>query len=200
MPPTFEKLLAELIKRAASPDDPIRCEFRDGDIAHLKRWLDSGEANKLWREITNNEPFNSGGAFQFVMYNLKARRAAEEADKLNREIPLLKRRLKHRAAKVRKLAKKRLVENKITPEQYAAFAGRAEQARRPGLSDPVLSGRSDRDGARKRVIFCRVLKDLVHDIAGQWHDRVVEALCHIALGGEVDARSARRESTRKRYR
>jgi hypothetical protein len=211
-PRPFDALLKDLIgllKARAIPgsawdppdaDNPIPQRFDDG-IAHLQRWLDYGEADKIWNEIAGAPPFNERDARDFVIFNLEARRAAEEADSANKKIPLVRRQLKRLAPKARKVAAKRLAENKITLEQFAERVGRAEQAlQRPGLSDPVLSGRSDRDGARKRVIFCRILKGLVQDLTGQPHDRVVEALCHIALGGEVDARSARRPSTRKRHR
>ncbi len=168
-PRTFTGLLKELIRSleaAAKPGfahDPPWADspyaFAD-DLAHLQRWVDSDEADKIWRAITGPQPFNSGDALAFVTYVLTVRQAAERVDVLNRK---------------------------------AALAGLT-------ISDRLLSNRSDKDGSRRRTIFSRELSHHLRDLTGRWHDEEVGALCGIALGGEVDVRSARRESTRKRRR
>jgi hypothetical protein len=200
MPPTFEKLLAELIKRATLPDDPIRQEFHDGDIAHLKRWLDYGGANKTWQKICKG-PFNSGDAFVFVMLVLRLRRAAEKVDVLNKGIAALEHEKKQIAPKVRKRAVRQLTNNEITPQQFAALNQRLQSTK---FFDPLLTVRSDNKGSRRRSLFCRMLSDNLHYSTGQWHDAEVALLCEIALDcGDVTlevVRSARRESTRKRRR
>jgi hypothetical protein len=203
MPPTFEKLLAELIERAASSDDPISREFQDRDIAHLKRWLDNGGANKTWNKMAKG-PFHSGDAFAFVRLVLDLRRWAEEADLLNKEIATLKRDEKHAAHKARSRAVRKLRNNGITPQQYAALRQRIEEVLQRKFFDPLLSNRSDKNGARKRTIFCRVLSDVLKDVTGKLHDAAVKELCEIAFNcGDVTidmVRSARRESTRTRKR
>ena len=200
IPPTFEKLLTELIKRGTSPDDPIRQEFHDGDIAHLKRWLTSGAANKTWKNICNG-PFKAGDAFCFVLLVLTARHSAQGADALNKEFAALDRRRKRLAPKVRKRAIRALTKNKITPGQYAAFNQPAQLSK---SLDPLLSNRSDNKGSRPRTIFCRIMSDELQYLTGQWHDDEVRALCEIAFDCDdvtLDmVRSARRESTRKRRR
>ena len=178
MPSTFQGLLAELIKRATLPDDPIGQEFHDGDVAHLQRWLDSREANPIWHKITNRAPFNSGDAFLFVRHVLGLRRAAQKADRHNRKISGLERKQKRLAFKALKRA-------------HGERRRRIEQIlQHPKFFDPFLSNRSDNKGSRKRTIFC----------CGKWLDAEVEVLCQIAFdyAGDVDARSARRPSTRKK--
>ena len=68
----------------------------------------------------------------------------------------------------------------------------------PAVIPPKALVRSDRDGARQRTIFIRVLSDVLHKTTGQPHDAEVEELCQIAFNsGEdvrIDARSARRKS------
>ena len=204
MPPTFEKLLAELIKRAASPDDPIRCEFHDGDAAHLGRWLDSGRANEIWERICSG-PFNSGDAFEFVLTVLSFRRMAEEADVLNKDIPSLERHVKRLGPEVWKRAVKKLTKNEMTPQRFTALNQQIEEIlRRTPIRDPLLSVRSDKKGTRQRTLFCRLLSDVIHHATGKWHDAEVQAMCEITSDWDddvtVDVRSARRESTRKRRR
>jgi hypothetical protein len=189
-PLTFEKLLAELIKRATSPDD----------VAHLKRWLNHRGADKTWNKIAKG-PFNSDDAFIFAMLVLDLRRAAEEADVLNKEIAALDRRKKHAAPKARVRAIRKLTNNEITPQQYAVLN---QRLRSPKFFDPLLSVHSDEEGTRRRTLFCRMLSDNPRHSTGQWHDAEVALLCEIALDcGDVTiemVRSARRESTRKRRR
>ena len=190
MPSTFQGLLAELIKLATLPDDPIGQEFHDGDVVHLQRWLDSREANPIWHKITNGAPFNSGDAFLYVRHVLGLRRAAQKADRDNREISGLEHKQKRLASKALKRA-------------HGERRRRIEQIlQHPKFFDPFLSNRSDNKGSRKRTIFCRVLSDTVHDVCGKWLDAEVEVLCQIAFdyAGDVDARSARRPSTRKKRR
>jgi hypothetical protein len=192
MPRTFEQLLAELIKRSSLPNDPINKEFRDGDVEHLQRWLDFGDANKMWSEISG-EPFYSGDAFRFVMLILYLRRAAEEADEIDKETPKLKRRTKKAAPKAHRRALKMLADEKITPEDYEALKQRIEKAARPlEFSDPLLSVRSNEGKTRRRTIFCRILSETLRDIYGKWHDAQVAELCEIALNcGDVTNDSVR---------
>ena len=202
MRPTFEKLLAELIKRAGSPDAPIRQEFHDGDVAHLQRWLDYGGANKTWNKISEGA-FNSVDALVFAMTVLDLRRSAEKADLLNKKIPALERGKKQAASKARKLAIRKLRKNEITPHQYTAFDQRIKETpRSPNFFDPLVSNRSDDNGTRRRTLFCRMASDVLHHATGKWHDAEVAALCEIAFDCQdvtVEmVRSARRESTRKR--
>src|SRR5262245_65779790 len=114
MPPTtFEKLLADLINRARSPDDPIRQEFHDGDIEHLERWLDYPPgANKIWDKIAEG-PFNSGDAFVFIITALQFRRGAEETDSINKEFPALQKTVKSLARRASKRALRLLADSKI---------------------------------------------------------------------------------------
>jgi hypothetical protein len=98
---TFEMLLAELIKRAATPDDPISSEFDDGDIAHLQRWFDSGRANAIWSNISKG-PFNSTDAFALISLVLELRRSAGKADVLNKSIAALVRDTRREGATARK--------------------------------------------------------------------------------------------------
>ena len=202
MPPSFEKLLVELIKRAASPDDPISREFHDGDAAHLDRWLRSGQADKIWQKISNG-PFNSGDAFEFVGAVLEIRRDAAKADALARDVPALAKQAKHLALRTRKHAIEKLTNNEITAAQYLALNQRVEEALGfDQVRDPLLSVRSDENGTRRRTLFCRMLSDVLHYTTGQWHDDAVRALCEIAFDCDdvtLDmVRSARRDSTRKR--
>ena len=47
--------------------------------------------------------------------------------------------------------------------------------------DPLFVVRSDRDGSRRRTIFCRILSNNFHIAFGRWHDAEVAALCNIAF-------------------
>jgi hypothetical protein len=168
----------------------------------MQRWLDSGEANKIWSKISGSGPFNSGDAFNFVRFVLFLRRGATQTDQANQKMPIVARERNRLAIKARKHALRKLANEDITPDQLAAFEQAVEEMlrRSAAISDPLFGNRSDNRGSRQRTIFCRALSDFLHDARGKWHDAEVEQLCQIAFdyGGDVDARSARRESTRKR--
>jgi hypothetical protein len=202
MPQTFEALLAELIKRAASPDDPISAEFHGGDIAHLQRWFDSGEANAIWSKISKG-PFNLGDAFALVLLVLELRRSAKKADSLNKSLVALARDARRAGAMARKRALMRLANTEITLEQHVMLARRIEQALQPsGFFDPLLSNRSDEEGSRRRTIFCRVLSTDLRNATERWHDAEVAVLCVIAFDCKgdvtVDAVKAARRGLKKR--
>ena len=200
----FQKLLSEMVSRANSQDDLAKRVYLDGDIAHVRRWLDDCRADEIWKSISK-EPFNFDDASIFVDCVLELRHSAEEADAINREVPALAARLKHVVAKVHKRAIKKLTNGEISPEQYGELDQRLKESLpSPKIRDPLLSNRSDNRGGRRRTLFCRVLSDLLHHATGKWHDAEVQALCEIAFGrGDVTidmVRSARRESTRKKRR
>jgi len=186
-------------------DNPYPLQF-DDDIAHLRRWLDSGEANKIWRKLTKNASFNYLDAQDFLLHVLSIRHAAETGDKFSKEMPGGARRRGQLALKVRKRWIKELEKGQITPQQYAEANARIEEIlHRPKPQyDPLLTSRSSRQNSRPRTIFMRVLSESVHDLFDGYYDDEVAALAGFAFGcvnvtGDM-ARSARRPSTRKKRR
>jgi hypothetical protein len=207
MPPPFKDLLAEFVRHAPAGDDLAKRLFRDGDEAHLKRWAADGRGPEIYEAIRGGKGFTVKSAFAHIMTTLQHRRLAEDMDALNRTIGGLERRRKRLVGKERKRARKMLEKSEMSPAEFAALAEQIKEHEHPrefiGL-DPLLSARSDRNGSRKRTLFCRALSDLLHHATGKWHDAEVAALCEIAFGCrdvKIDmVRSARRASTRKRRR
>ena len=128
---------------------------------------------------------------------------------MNKEGAELWRQVKKLVPKERKRILGMLKKGEISPEEYATLnavidEASAELPTKYMASD--FSVRSDKEGTRKRTIFCRVLSDMLHDGTGRWHDAEVARLCEIAFGGgDVTSdmvRSAReagrRDATRKR--
>jgi hypothetical protein len=170
-PATFGELLDTLINSA---------EFDDDDVAHLKRWRATHRPDELWRRIA--APFNAEEAEEFILLVLVLRRAAEKADRFNKERPELEQQIKRLAPKARRHILRGLADNKITHEQYSALKQDVEKATiRSNFFDPFLSKRSDDKGSRQRTIFCRMLSDILYDTRSRWHDEEVATLCEIAF-------------------
>ena len=210
IPPTFEKVLADLIKRATSPNDPIRQEFRDGDAAHLKRWLDYGGANKTWKKISKRQSILSNDPASFVRNVLGLRQLAATSDALTKAVAALQRVEKPTMLKDRKRLMKMRVNSEISDDDFLAgnmfldefwreIRSTVKSAKKSFPSMCLV--RSDESGTRPRTIFLRCLSSVLFMYTGRWHDAEVAELCEIALGCDdvkIDmVRSARRESTRK---
>ena len=208
MPPTFKDLLAEFVRQAPTGDDRAKKLFRDGDVAHLKRWSEDSRGPAIYDALRSGKGLHCKSAFAHIMTVLELRRFAELLDALNRDIGVRERRMKRLAPKERKRARKMLENSEMSPAEFATLMDQIKEFENPrefiGL-DPLLSARSSRkDGSRKRTLFCRTLSDVLHHATGRWHDAQVAALCEIALDCDdvtVEmVRSARREATRKRRR
>jgi hypothetical protein len=207
MAPTFKDLLAEFVRQAPSDDERAKRLFRDGDMAHLKRWAADDRGPAIYEAIRGGKGFTVKSAFAHIMITVELRRFAERMDALNRDIGGLERWRKRLAPKERKRARKMLEKSEMSPAEYTALIDQIKEHECTrefiGL-DPLLSARSDRNGSRRRTLFCRTLSDVLHYATGKWHDAEVAALCEIAFGCrdvKIDmVRSARRESTRKRRR
>jgi len=197
----FKRLLAEFVTRAASGDHPPSL-FREGDAAHLNRWLDDARANEIFRKLYG-EQFHFDRAFTLVMTAIRLREIAESFDLLNKKVNALQRKGKSLAPKELRRAVKMLSNDEMSPEELVAIKVSIKQAEQPIL-DPVWRVRSDKNGSRKRTIFCRTLSDIIHHATGRWHDAEIAALCEIAFDyqdmTEEMVRSAReagrREATR----
>lgn len=211
IPPTFEKLLADLIKRATSPNDPIRQEFRDGDAAHLKRWLDYGGANKTWKKISKRQSILSNDPASFVRNVLGLRQLAVASDALTKVASALQRDVKPTLLRDRKRLMKMRVNCEISDDDFLAgnmFIEDYERSIRSALktakSIPSMwLVRSDESGTRPRTIFLRCLSSVLFMYTGRWYDAEVAELCEIALdcSGSVTTRmvrSARESRPRKK--
>jgi hypothetical protein len=199
----FKNLLAEFVRHAASGDHPPSL-FREGDAAHLNRWLDDDRADEIFRKICG-EQFHYNRAYALVMVAIRSRLVAESADLLNKETNAIQRRGKDLIPKELGRAAKMFLNDEMSPEDLAAIKASTKEAMQPILG-PKLRVRSDKNGSRKRTIFCRTLADFIHHATGRWHDAEVAALCEIAFDcedvTEEMARSAReagrREATRNK--
>ena len=203
---SFKATLAYTIKKAREGDELTLRFLRDGDAAHLQRWVDNCDVDTIWQAIRPG-PFNFEEAFNFMMINLRFRKLAESCDELNETIGSLQRRGKKLAPRERKRAAKMLAHGEMSADEFAAILASVEDhgdARTSINLDPLLTVRSDENGTRKRTLFCRMLSSKLHDAKGRWHDAEVQALCQIAFDCDdvtIDmARSARRESTRRKRR
>ena len=204
MPP-FENMLTEMIKHEASHDDLAKQLFQDGDAAHLKRWLDDGRADQIWRNLCKGpRGFEYARAAEFVMAGLRFRKIAEGIDAINKKSPTLERGLKRSAPKELKRFKRKLDNSEIPLREYIAHIYRIEASLQQTKIDyPHLSVRSDNRGSRRRTIFCRTLSGALYSATGRWHDSEVGVLCEIAFGGDITiamVQSARRAIARKKTR
>jgi hypothetical protein len=200
---SFRALLTELVNNARSGDD--RKLFREGDLAHLERWLKRDDIEEIYNSIQPGQ-FNTKKACAHIMSALRSRWLSERLDRLNADIGQIERQSKRLSENERKRAAKMFSAGDMSADELEAIVRSIKQYENPRKSinlDPLLSVRADRKGSRKKTIFCRIQSDFLHS-GHKWHDAEVATLCEIAFDcDDVTAdmvRSARRESTRSRRR
>ena len=183
MSSSFLEVLRVGLRLAESPNPKMAPGyFEPGDADHLRRWLKDGRAAAIFAKLTKRIKLTQRGMIDHVHAVLMARRIAEDTDKLNVTFAELKREGPRLAKKERRRALRRFADGHVSREvldDYLAWVD--ETSSRPSNLDPVFVVRSDRDGSRKRTIFCRILSKLIHINFGRWHDAEVAALCNIAF-------------------
>jgi hypothetical protein len=161
-------------------------EWKRGDVEHLKRWLNDRRAATIFDKLAKGREVTREQIIELIRTVLVARQMAETVDFLN---------AKHAALGGPRLANKerrnqmrRFADGKISQEALdARLAFIKELESGIPYLDPPFVIRSDRDGTRKRTIFCRIVSRYFRKaVLGRWHDNEVAALCEIALDcGEV---------------
>jgi hypothetical protein len=193
----FEQVISKVAADAASDKWP----FRQGDSAHLQRWLGDGRAATIWQELYS-DVFDDHRAYLFIIGILSLRRLAEELDQANQKVSAAKKARKKAIADTVKLITELSAEGFVIRN---VLPGALDNIEAP---EPFLAVRSDERGSRRRTIFCRLASLFIHADTGRWHDAQVAALCEIAFDCKDvstdmvrSAREAgRRDTTRKRRR
>jgi hypothetical protein len=102
---------------------------------------------------------------------------------LNATFAKLERTKPRLAKKERRNALVQFADGKVSQEALDAYLAGIDLVVSVSVSnlDPLFVVRSDKNGGRKRTIFCRILSDtLRHN--GRWYDPRIAALCNIAFG------------------
>jgi hypothetical protein len=169
--------------KLAESTDAAKFGFKPGDADHLKRWLNDRLAAAIFAKLTKGKAITQRRVVDHIYAVLAARQLAEETDKLNATFAGLKRKGPRLAAKERRNAMRQFADGDVSQKALNAYLAYIDEveARSAGNLDPLFTVRSDRDGSRKRTIFCRILSDIFHIGFGRWHDAEVAALCDIAF-------------------
>jgi hypothetical protein len=194
----FEQVISNVAADAAFDKWP----FRDGDVAHLSRWLNDGRATEIWEKLYPGAfaPFDAWG---FITIILSFRQLAHQLDQANQKVSAAK-----RARKKATLADTIKLITELSAEGFVLCGVRGGALDSVETLAPPLAVRSDERGTRQRTIFCRLASMYVHAATGRWHDGEVAALCEIALDcNDVTTdmvrsyrEAGRRDATRKRRR
>jgi hypothetical protein len=179
--PFLEALRAGL--KLAESTDSAKYGFKPGDAEHLRRWLSDKRAAANFAKLTKGKTVTQRRIVILIRGVLSARQIAETTDKLNATFAELEREKPHLAKKERRNAMRQFADGDVSQEALDAYLARVDKVEAEPASnlDPLFVVRSDRNGSRKRTIFCRILSDLIHTAFGRWHDAEVAALCNIAF-------------------
>jgi hypothetical protein len=166
---SFEQVLSKVAADAAGEEWP----FREGDSAHLKRWLEDWRAAAIWGELYQGA-FDRIQAHQFIILILTLRQLAEHLDRANQQVSDAKRgRKKASAADVIKLIREMSAQGVVITDVRDGALDSVENL------EPFLANRER--GTRRRTLFCRLASNYILAATGRWHDEEVAALCEIAL-------------------
>jgi hypothetical protein len=189
----FLHALREGLKCAESSNPKVPGFFKPGDADHLRRWLSDSQTASIFAKLTKRKKLTQRGMVDHIIAVLHARQIAEDTDKLNATFAELKRTGPRLAKKERRHAMKQFADGDVPQESLEAYLAHIDEieTRSAGNLDPLFIVRSDRDGSRRRTIFCRVLSKLIHINFGRWHDAEVAALCGIAFDCDVTIESVK---------
>jgi hypothetical protein len=146
----------------------------------LKRWLEDGRATETW-EAWSPGNFSDLPARSFITTILLIRERAELWDHSNKNRIGLERRLKARAAKECRHLARMLTKEELSPQEYKARVASVKERMATGGLDKWHTVRSDKNGTRRRTLFCRLLSNAFRHAKSHWYDTQVAALCEIAL-------------------
>jgi hypothetical protein len=182
VPNLLKQILTEMIANVDHPAAPKL--LRDGDLAHVKRWLADGRGADIAAKIYSSHcAHNYNAMFHFIMTVVSLRRTAEEMDQLNRDLPLLDKQAGELAPAERKRNSKMLRNNEMSVREFVALDAMIEETEAgcvDNVLSPILSVRADKNGSRKRTLFCRLLSNIVSK-GSRKHYAEIAVLCEIAF-------------------
>jgi hypothetical protein len=179
---SFRSALKEGLRLAESAD-AAKYGFKPGDAEHLRRWIGARRPTAPFDELAKGKTVTQKRIIDFIRLVLAARQIAETTDGLNATFAKLERTKPRLAKKERRNALVQFADGKVSQEALDAYLAGIDLVVSVSVSnlDPLFVVRSDKNGGRKRTIFCRILSDtLRHN--GRWYDPQIAALCNIAFG------------------
>jgi hypothetical protein len=188
----FLDALREGLKCAESINPKVPGFFKPGDAEHLRRWLNDTRAATIFDKLSKGKKITQRRIVNHILSVLSARGLAEDFDRLNATFAELKREGPRLAKKECRHRMKQFADGDLSQEALDAYLAFIDHVvALPPTLDPPQVVRSDRDGSRKRTIFCRILSDTFHSAFGRWHDAEVAALCGIAFDCDVTIESVK---------
>jgi hypothetical protein len=178
----FLDALREGLKCAESPNPQVPGFFKRGDADHLRLWLNDRRAAAILAKLTKGKTVTQRRTVHLIHGVLVARQIAEDTDKLNATFAEFKKDGPRLAKQERRNAMRQFADGDVSQGALDDYLGFINEVEALGSNlDPLFVVRSDRDGSRKRTIFCRILSNNFHIAFGRWHDAEVAALCNIAF-------------------